>query len=51
MLLYTDTGNTYSLQDVRSWLHKVGLNRTRVIRLKQGTGDWEGQLLEARRPI
>ena len=48
MLLYTDTGNTYPLKDVRSWLHKAGLNRTRVIRLKQGTGDWEGQLLEAR---
>ena len=51
MLLYTDTGNTYPLQDVRSWLHKAGLNRTRIIRLKQGTGDWEGQLLEARPPL
>jgi len=51
MLLYTDTGNTYPLQDVRAWLHKAGLNRTRVIRLKQGTGDWEGHLLEARRPV
>jgi ubiquinone/menaquinone biosynthesis C-methylase UbiE len=51
MLLYTDTGNTYPLKDVRSWLHKAGLNRTRVIRLKQGTGDWEGQLLEARPPL
>ena len=49
MLLYTDTGNTYSLQEVRSWLHKAGLNRTRIIHLKKGTGDWEGQLLEARR--
>jgi len=49
MLLYTDAGNTYPLKDVRIWLHKAGLNRTRIIRLKQGTGDWEGQLLEARR--
>ena len=48
MLLYTDTGNTYPLKDVRSWLHKAGLNRTRRIRLKQGTGDWEGHILEAR---
>jgi len=48
MLLYTETGNTYPLKDVRSWLHKSGLNRTRVIRLKPGTGDWEGQILEAR---
>jgi len=51
MLLYTDTGNTYPLQDVRAWLHKAGLNRTRVINLKKGTGDWEGQLLEARGPV
>jgi ubiquinone/menaquinone biosynthesis C-methylase UbiE len=51
MLLYTDAGNTYPLKDVRTWLHKAGLNRTRVIRLKKGTGDWEGQLLEARRPV
>jgi len=48
MLLYTDTGNTYPIQDVRRWLHQAGLNRTRIIRLKQGTGDWEGQVLEAR---
>ena len=48
MLLYTDTGNTYPIQDVRRWLHQAGLNRTRLIRLKQGTGDWEGQILEAR---
>ena len=51
MLLYTESGNTYSLKDVRTWLHKAGLNRTRLIRLKKGTGDWEGQLLEARRPV
>jgi ubiquinone/menaquinone biosynthesis C-methylase UbiE len=48
MLLYTETGNTYPLKDVRSWLHKSGLNRTRVINLKKGTGDWESQILEAR---
>ncbi len=51
MLLYTDTGNTYSIQEVRAWLQKSGLSRTRVIRLKKGTGDWEGQLLEARLPM
>ncbi len=51
MLLYTDTGNTYPIQEVRRWLHQAGLNRTRVIRLKPGTGDWEGQILEARPPV
>ena len=48
MLLYTDTGNTYPIQEVRQWLHQAGLKRTRIIRLKPGTGDWEGQILEAR---
>lgn len=51
MLLYTDTGNTYPIQDVRAWLQKAGLSRTRRINLKKGTGDWEGQLLEARLPL
>lgn len=51
MLLYTDRGNTYSLQDVRTWLQKAGLIRSRVIHLKKGTGDWEGQLLEGRLPL
>ena len=50
MLLYTETGNTYPRQDVQAWLHKASLNRTPLIRLKQGTGDWEGQILEARPP-
>ena len=51
MLLYTDNGNTYPLQEIQRWLHQSGLNRTRVIRLKVGTGDWEGQILEARPPV
>jgi ubiquinone/menaquinone biosynthesis C-methylase UbiE len=50
MLLYTDRGNTYSLQDVRAWLQQAGLTRSRVIHLKKGTGDWEGQLVEGRLP-
>ncbi len=48
MLLYTTSGNTYPIQDVRAWLRKAGLTRTRVIHLKAGTGDWEGRILEAR---
>ncbi len=51
MLLYTDSGNTYHIQEVRAWLQKAGLARTRLIKLKKGTGDWEGQLLEARLPV
>jgi SAM-dependent methyltransferase len=51
MLLYTERGNTYSLQDVHAWLHRAGLPRSRTIRLQKGTGDWEGQLIEGRPPI
>lgn len=50
MLLYTEQGNTYSLRDVRTWLQRAGLTRSRVLYLKEGTGDWEGQLLEGRLP-
>ena len=48
MLLYTETGNTYSLEDVQTWLQRAGFSRTTIHRLKQGTGDWEGIILEGR---
>jgi ubiquinone/menaquinone biosynthesis C-methylase UbiE len=51
MLLYTDRGNTYSLQEVRAWLQQAGLTHSRVIQLKKGTGDWEGRLIEGRLPL
>ncbi|MGB5056764.1 MAG: class I SAM-dependent methyltransferase, partial [Nitrospirales bacterium] len=50
MLLYTQRGNTYSVRDVREWLQRAGLTRSRVLHLKKGTGDWEGQLIEGRLP-
>jgi len=50
MLLYTERGNTYSVRDVREWLQRAGLTRSRVLHLKEGTGDWEGQLIEGRLP-
>jgi ubiquinone/menaquinone biosynthesis C-methylase UbiE len=50
MLLYTERGNTYSLQEVRAWLQRAGLTHSRVLHLKKGTGDWEGQLIEGRLP-
>lgn len=50
MLLYTKTGNTYSVQDVKNWLQRAGFSRTKIHRLKQGTGDWEGIILEGRIP-
>lgn len=48
MLLYTERGNTYSVPDVREWLQRAGLTHTRILRLKKGTGDWDGRLIEGR---
>ena len=50
MLLYTPTGNTYSRQEVQGWLQRAGFSRTKIHRLKPGTGDWEGIILEGRVP-
>ncbi len=47
MLLYTETGNTYSLAETAQWLRDAGFRRVRTVKLKAGTGDWDGGLLEA----
>jgi SAM-dependent methyltransferase len=47
MLLFTENGNTYSVDDTTRWLRKAGFDRVRPIALKKGTGDWEHGLLEA----
>ncbi len=47
MLLFTEEGNTYSIEETTSWLRKAGFHRVRPIPLKNGTGDWEHGLLEA----
>jgi SAM-dependent methyltransferase len=47
MLLFTENGNTYSVDDTTRWLRKAGFDRVRPIVLKKGTGDWEHGLLEA----
>jgi SAM-dependent methyltransferase len=47
MLLFTEEGNTYSIDDTTRWLRKAGFDRVRPIALKKGTGDWEHGLLEA----
>jgi SAM-dependent methyltransferase len=46
MLLFTEAGNTYSVEDTTAWLRKAGFDRVRPIPLKKGTGDWEHGLLE-----
>ena len=47
MLLFTEGGNTYSLEETGQWLRAAGFGRVRSIPLKKGTGDWEEGLLEA----
>ncbi|HSF68220.1 MAG TPA: methyltransferase [Nitrospiraceae bacterium] len=50
MLLFTDRGDTYRATETSSWLIDAGFERVRVLRMKKGTEDWEGGILEARSP-
>lgn len=50
MLLFTEKGNTYSAAEARAWLTDAGFERIKVLRMKKGTEDWEGGILEARSP-
>jgi SAM-dependent methyltransferase len=47
MLLFTEGGNTYSLDETTRWLRGAGFGGVKSIPLKKGTGDWEEGLLEA----
>ena len=49
MLLFTEEGNTYSVAETTEWLCEAGFGRVRLLKLRDGTGDWEGGLLEASR--
>lgn len=51
MLLFTLGGNTYALREITEWLRRAGLGQVRRIPLRDGTGDWEGGILEASRPM
>jgi len=50
MLLFTERGNTYKVAETKSWLTHAGFERIKVLRMKKGTEDWEGGILEARSP-
>ncbi len=50
MLLFTEAGDTYSVSEVTKWLKTSGFVRVRLPRLKKGTQDWEGGILEAVAP-
>ena len=50
MLLFTERGDTYKAAETRSWLTDAGYERIKVLRMKKGTEDWEGGIMEARSP-
>ena len=50
MLLFTERGDTYKVAETRTWLTDAGFERIKVLRMKKGTEDWEGGILEARSP-
>jgi len=50
MLMFTERGNTYSAAETRAWLTDAGFERIKILRMKKGTEDWEGGILEARSP-
>ncbi|GJL53905.1 MAG: SAM-dependent methyltransferase [Nitrospirales bacterium] len=47
MLLFTESGNTYSAVDIQAWLKKAGYVRPGMTSLQKGTGDWDGMLIHA----
>lgn len=47
MLLFTDTGNTYSAADTAVWLKEAGFGSVNPVKMRKGKEDWEGGVLEA----
>ncbi|HEY5626835.1 MAG TPA: methyltransferase [Nitrospira sp.] len=50
MLLFTETGNTYSVAETTRWLKLAGFAPVRLLKTKKGSEDWEGGILEAVSP-
>ena len=47
MLLFTEGGNTYSVNETSAWLRDAGFDSVRPVKMKKGKEDWEGGILEA----
>ena len=47
MLLFTESGNTYSVAETTAWLKKAGFASVRPVKMRKGKEDWEGGILEA----
>jgi SAM-dependent methyltransferase len=50
MLLFTDSGNTYSVADTTAWLKQTGFATVKSVKMTKGREDWEGGILEAAVP-
>ena len=50
MLLFTETGNTYSVAETTDWLKQAGFCAIRMLPIRKGSEDWEGGILEGRIP-
>jgi SAM-dependent methyltransferase len=50
MLLFTESGNTYSAADTAKWLKDAGFLRVRPLKVKATSEDWEDGILEAVAP-
>ena len=51
MLLFTESGNTYSVADTTAWLKEAGFSSVRTVKMAKGKEDWEGGILEAQVPV
>ncbi len=47
MLLFTEQGNTYTTHETASWLRQAGYSAVKPLRMRRGTEDWDGGLLQA----
>jgi SAM-dependent methyltransferase len=51
MLLFTQTGNTYTVADTTAWLKEAGFASVRAVKMAKGREDWEGGIIEAVVPV
>jgi SAM-dependent methyltransferase len=47
MLLFTETGNTYSLAETSASLKEAGFSSVKTLKMKKGKEDWEDGILQA----
>jgi len=47
MLLFTESGNTYSLAETSAALKQVGFSSVKTLKMKKGKEDWEDGILQA----